>query len=328
MTLYLKLQSASDVVGVFLDGAPLIGGGDLGSGHHAGPSMLVGGVADELSTRKANGDGFQGVYSSVSTRQGSSRVAGEEFEQLQALPTGANPLHPFQVEKRAQTLAEEEAFAYERVRYAFSGLSGTPIKGSGNVRTNGRPGDSPKTLEHIDLSQGPAASVAKDPAADAAAAAAAAANFEGRGERRALWATAPANASLALAATERSTASGQFEYKTALLFPRPGELHTLEVTYRHKTGKAGIELSWESASMQPRAPIPASNLHRPLPLSKAQYPVYMAPDATHPPTSTAVGQGLAKATAGVAQTFTVEVRDQWGNLRLKGGDIISVVSRS
>ena len=62
--------------------------------------------------------------------------------------------------------------------------------------------------------------------------------------------------------------------------------------------------------MQPRAPIPPSHLYRPLPLSKTEHPIYIEPDATHPPTSTAIGNGLYEAVAGVEQMLTVEVRDQ------------------
>ena len=97
---------------------------------------------------------------------------------------------------------------------------------------------------------------------------------------------APANSSLALAATERTTASSR--PPAAVLFPRPGS-STLGVT-PSQGGHGGLQLSWESQSMQPRAPIPPSHLCRPLPLSKTEYPIYIEPDATHPPTSTANGR--------------------------------------
>jgi hypothetical protein len=44
-----------------------------------------------------------------------------------------------------------------------------------------------------------------------------------------VWATEPFGRSLTEAATSSSTATGRTEFRTALLFPRPGDLHTFEV---------------------------------------------------------------------------------------------------
>lgn len=75
----------------------------------------------------------------------------------------------------------------------------------------------------------------------------------------------------------------------------------------------------------PRAPIPPSALFRPLPLSRATYPLRVSPAPTHPPSCTALGRGLGAAVAGVEARFVVEARDEHGNLRLAGGDVVSAV---
>ena len=109
-----------------------------------------------------------------------------------------------------------------------------------------------------------------------------------------------------------------------LLFLCASFRHTSQVTYRHATGPAAVRVSWASAS-QPRQPIPPASLHRPVPLSEATYPLDVEPAPTHPPSSTAVGFGLATAVAGEVHRFTVEARDAFGNLRLRGGDVVSCV---
>ena len=98
------------------------------------------------------------------------------------------------------TLAEEEAFAYERVRYAFPGsaLARGPHKRSCRIHLEGS-------------------------LYDAAEAASAAAAFDGNGERRALWATALPIVSSARQRSGRRRRGTRV--LTAVLFPRPGAPH-------------------------------------------------------------------------------------------------------
>ena len=55
------------------------------------------------------------------------------------------------------------------------------------------------------------------------------------------------------------------------------------------------------------------------------YPVEVEPAPSHPASSTAVGLSLARAVAGEEHRFTVEARDAFGNLRLRGGDVVAAV---
>lgn len=96
------------------------------------------------------------------------------------------------------------------------------------------------------------------------------------------------------------------------------------MAYRHETGPASLRVSWASQSL-PRQVIPPDSFHRPVPISEASYPLDIRPAPTHPLSSTAVGSALTTARAGVAHAFTVEARDQFGNLRLRGGDVVSCV---
>jgi hypothetical protein len=59
-------------------------------------------------------------------------------------------------------------------------------------------------------------------------------------------------------------------------------LFVAQVLYRHEEGEAGIEVSWSSQSM-PLQAVPSSSFFRPLPLSKASYPLTMVPAMTQPP---------------------------------------------
>jgi hypothetical protein len=96
------------------------------------------------------------------------------------------------------------------------------------------------------------------------------------------------------------------------------------VVYRHGTGPASVRVSWASQSL-PRQVIPPASFHRPVPISEASYPLKIRPAPTHPPSSTAIGSSLTTARAGLVHTFTIEARDQFGNLRLQGGDVVSCV---
>ena len=86
--------------------------------------------------------------------------------------------------------AEEEAFSYERVRYAFRDSS----------------------LAHLDLADGSAVSTSKLAEADAVEATAAIEAFEGRGERRALWSEL---ALLVLVPQQQLPAAAQTHHPTA-----------------------------------------------------------------------------------------------------------------
>jgi len=102
----------------------------------------------------------------------------------------------------------------------------------------------------------------------------------------------------------------------------------LVMSLRHQTGHASIKVEWESVSMA-RTELASTDLYRILPISDKEsvgWPLYVEPSPTDPPTSTAVGTGLLSAIAGVTDHFTVEARDTFGNLRLKGGDQVSSVA--
>jgi len=141
-----------------------------------------------------------------------------------------------------------------------------------------------------------------------------------------LWATHPTNVTLSSASTVATSATGFKSYSYSFFFPRPNKLHTFEVVYRHQTGNAAIQLSWSSASLK-KAVIPSSHLMRALPISDQSYSFFVRPAATHPSSSNAVGIGLYEAVSGVQGTFMIETRDEWGNLRLSGGDIVTAIAK-
>ena len=335
VTLIVSVGEETDHVGLFLEGFPLVGGAGWATKaddaranqpgghqvHHPFTAEAAGFALPPFGEGWAPTTDREGIFFAAATA--SARRALGDDDSWAGQPGRAPPTAEARTASAAASAAYgaavragEEARAYEEARYAFGTgrrRGRDVVDGNGGVG----PGMGAHALAHL-------------PPSALFGSAAGAGEGSGtlpphlRTPPHGLWATLPHNSSLAAAATALTTATGRTEYSTSLLFPRPGDLHALELTYRHARGAAKVELSWQSASM-PRQPVPASALFRPLPLSGDAYPLEVEPAPTAPESSTVVGRGLRRAVAGEVAAFTVEARDEFGNLRLAGGDVVAAV---
>jgi len=102
-----------------------------------------------------------------------------------------------------------------------------------------------------------------------------------------------------------------------------GSFHEIELRYSHHDGAAAVALAWSSPSL-PRETIPTKRCYRLLTVTDRVYPVTWEPAAVDPPRSTATGAPLAGTEAVGPQSFLLEARDAFGNLRWDGGETVSV----
>ena len=215
--LWVEVGSATDRVAVFLDGRPLIGGQEW-------VNYLDNDDDNRDDPQQGRGNdrsgGFQIHHNFTVDALAQSPMVVSSYgaqtpphvPKLGATPQEAAEVEAAQRLSSAFDLAYEEARAYAELRYAF-------------------PEDLPQLSTEALLATAAAAANKSSEGvhAYAAAAYAAATTQGGKAEGLQLWATHPYGKSLSEAAVAAATATGRIEYSTALLFPRPGDLHSFEV---------------------------------------------------------------------------------------------------
>ena len=99
---------------------------------------------------------------------------------------------------------------------------------------------------------------------------------------------------------------------------------SIEVKYRHKDEHSNVALLWRSETRGDWSTVGRESLFRDIIASATVYKPTYAPNSPSSRRSTATGESVTKAVAGVNQQFTLECRDDfgagaYGNLQLAGG---------
>ena len=220
VTLWVEVGSATDQVAVFLDGRPLIGGKEWVNYLDGNNDVHQQGRGNDRS------GGFQIHHNFTVDALARSPMVVSSYgaqsaphvPELGVTQQEAAEAAAAQRMSDASDLAHEEAREYAELRYAF-------------------PEEVPQLSTEALLTTAAAVAANKSSSGyskefhEYAAASYAAAIAQGSSsEGLQLWATHPYGKSLTEAATAAATATGRTEYSTALLFPRPGDLHTFEVS--------------------------------------------------------------------------------------------------
>ena len=94
-----------------------------------------------------------------------------------------------------------------------------------------------------------------------------------------------------------------------------GVHHDIRVEYKEETGTAHVQLQWSSLSVR-RATVPSEALYHATHIATSPHAVTVVPGAADYPFSTATGQGLSKATAGLPASFVITAKDASGNVKI------------
>jgi hypothetical protein len=101
--------------------------------------------------------------------------------------------------------------------------------------------------------------------------------------------------------------------------------YPIEVKYSCAYRPCFAQLRWSSPPLVPDQIIPARYLHAPGPLiSNSPVSFSVRPGPVDPSHSTCRGDGLTLATSGAAATFSIRMRDMFGNDRNFLGDVVAV----
>jgi len=130
---------------------------------------------------------------------------------------------------------------------------------------------------------------------------------------------------------------GQRSRNSGKIILTAGERVEVKVRYAHGRGESFVKLMWESPSQGSWHTVSGGNLFRSVLIQNVVHTATYVPNISAARKSTAVGESVSTAIAGVPQQFVVECRDEfgtggkagkWGNLQLAGGGCgIDVVAR-
>ncbi|KAJ0394774.1 hypothetical protein ATCC90586_000434 [Pythium insidiosum] len=103
--------------------------------------------------------------------------------------------------------------------------------------------------------------------------------------------------------------------------------YDVRIEYHEETGAASFSWRWSSSRLA-LAPVPSSALFHGDHVVGSPFAIDVTPGATDFPYTTAFGDGLSAATAGVPAAFVIQARDQNGNNKTLGGDEFRVTINS
>jgi len=111
------------------------------------------------------------------------------------------------------------------------------------------------------------------------------------------------------------------------LFVAANALYDIKVQYKDVTDTAEIHLFWESATQGTQV-VPTDRLFASATaVEGSPFMATVFPSLTSGTVSTAVGEGLSIATAGVPAKFTIQAKDHLGNIKTTSDDIFVVRAR-
>uniref|UniRef100_K3WF50 Titin n=1 Tax=Globisporangium ultimum (strain ATCC 200006 / CBS 805.95 / DAOM BR144) TaxID=431595 RepID=K3WF50_GLOUD len=102
-----------------------------------------------------------------------------------------------------------------------------------------------------------------------------------------------------------------------------GTFYDIKIEYHEDTGDALLFVAW-SSSYLPLQPIPKSALYHGDHILGSPFAITVTPGATDFPHTTAFGQGLKTATAGIMAQLTIQAKDQHGNNKTTDGDSFDI----
>lgn len=102
-----------------------------------------------------------------------------------------------------------------------------------------------------------------------------------------------------------------------------GTYYDMKIEYWEETGSASFHLSWSSSYLSVE-PIPSRYLFYGEHILGSPFPITVTPGAMDFPYTTAFGDGLTQATAGIPAQFVIQTKDQNGNNKTTDGDSFDV----
>ncbi|KAF1314868.1 Projectin/twitchin, partial [Globisporangium splendens] len=99
--------------------------------------------------------------------------------------------------------------------------------------------------------------------------------------------------------------------------------YDLKIECHEDTGDASLFVAW-SSSYLPLQPIPKSALYHGDHILGSPFAIAVTPGATDFPHTTAFGDGLKTATAGIVAQFIIQAKDQHGNNKTTDGDSLDI----
>ncbi|GLE03447.1 hypothetical protein PINS_up012349 [Pythium insidiosum] len=108
---------------------------------------------------------------------------------------------------------------------------------------------------------------------------------------------------------------------------RASAFYDVKIEYHEETGAASFLWRWSSSRLA-LAPVPSSALFHGDHIVGSPFAIDVTPGATDFPYTTAFGDGLSSATAGIPAAFTIQAKDQNGNNKTLGGDAFRITINS